>query len=707
MTVYVDTAAIPATVRNGAITHTSRWYHLTATTKEELHAFAVGKLGLRRSYFQDKPNGLWHYDLTEGKRQQALRLGAVEIGYGTDSFETVWHAPGREGVRAPEPTGAATTDASSGPVEVPAPVPEPAPPLTTVIHVRDSVHGKDGGDNEVYIGRPSQWGNPFVIPRDGDRAQVIAAYRDYLHGNPGLMAQLGELRGKTLVCYCAPQPCHGDVLAALVNPVKVDQAWRDGLTSHQIRDVIVNLASSEVQHWCVDHARNQKETADHVPVPAAERAQAAAEPGGGRREGQDRPRGVRVRQAAPRGQTGELPTGDRDRPQDDGAGATSPTALGARVNFKRLGERRRLLVVNGFEGYHEHLSNFYHWRDWDGACEYDGERYRTAEHAFAAAKTLDPAERAEIAEIGSASKAKAYGRGVRLRPDWDERVRFEAMAEILASKFSSPERGLGSLLVQTEDDLLVERTSHKSADGGRRYWHDQTWGDCDCPQHRSWPGKNHLGRMLMARRAELRGEVDGIAPAERWVRVMCTGHRAEALDVASIEWVTTELGRVAAKLRREHGMRVAIHGGATGADLLWAQAAHHESVENIWAYLPFLQQADNFAPRWREMWEMYSFAKDDVVFTGGLADRSGALGDGYDVRLLHARNEWMVRDSDAVIAVIDPERVYDDDGQLVRRGSGTASALRQIGTSLPVITLDVRNRTVKIRRPGPADDPTA
>jgi hypothetical protein len=89
MTVYVDDAAIPAQVGKIA----ARWSHLTADTKDELHEFAA-KLGLRRAWFQDKPFGLWHYDVTESKRQQAIRLGAVEISW---RDMTVWHKPGREG----------------------------------------------------------------------------------------------------------------------------------------------------------------------------------------------------------------------------------------------------------------------------------------------------------------------------------------------------------------------------------------------------------------------------------------------------------------------------------------------------------------------------------------------------------------------------------------------------------------------------------
>lgn len=66
---------------------------------------------------------------------------------------------------------------------------------------------------DVYIGRPSKWGNPFVIGPDGDRASVIRKYEAWLQEQPKLIAALPELRGKTLVCWCKPHACHGDVLA--------------------------------------------------------------------------------------------------------------------------------------------------------------------------------------------------------------------------------------------------------------------------------------------------------------------------------------------------------------------------------------------------------------------------------------------------------------------------------------------------------------
>lgn len=64
----------------------------------------------------------------------------------------------------------------------------------------------------VYVGRPSKWGNPFVIGKDGTREQVVAAYTQWLGTQPALVASLSELHGKHLVCWCAPKACHADVL---------------------------------------------------------------------------------------------------------------------------------------------------------------------------------------------------------------------------------------------------------------------------------------------------------------------------------------------------------------------------------------------------------------------------------------------------------------------------------------------------------------
>ncbi|MGH7744302.1 MAG: DUF4326 domain-containing protein [Candidatus Dormibacteria bacterium] len=71
---------------------------------------------------------------------------------------------------------------------------------------------------DVYIGRPSKWGNPYVLKRGGPSREVILRlYEEYLLRTPSLFDALGELEGKKLGCYCAPKLCHGDILAKWAN----------------------------------------------------------------------------------------------------------------------------------------------------------------------------------------------------------------------------------------------------------------------------------------------------------------------------------------------------------------------------------------------------------------------------------------------------------------------------------------------------------
>ena len=62
----------------------------------------------------------------------------------------------------------------------------------------------------------SKWANPFKIGHDGAREHVVALYEYFVRSKPDLIAALPELRGKDLACWCAPLPCHGDVLLRLV-----------------------------------------------------------------------------------------------------------------------------------------------------------------------------------------------------------------------------------------------------------------------------------------------------------------------------------------------------------------------------------------------------------------------------------------------------------------------------------------------------------
>lgn len=70
----------------------------------------------------------------------------------------------------------------------------------------------------VYIGRPSKFGNPFALGLHGSRDEVIAKFAEFLQASPELLeAVKTELRGKSLICWCSPKACHGDVLFKIAN----------------------------------------------------------------------------------------------------------------------------------------------------------------------------------------------------------------------------------------------------------------------------------------------------------------------------------------------------------------------------------------------------------------------------------------------------------------------------------------------------------
>lgn len=73
---------------------------------------------------------------------------------------------------------------------------------------------------DVDIRRPRKWGNPFQIGVDGTRSEVIRKYREWLLTQPLLIADIEELRGKRLGCWCYPKPCHGDVLIEMLEQLQ-------------------------------------------------------------------------------------------------------------------------------------------------------------------------------------------------------------------------------------------------------------------------------------------------------------------------------------------------------------------------------------------------------------------------------------------------------------------------------------------------------
>lgn len=110
-----------------------------------------------------------------------------------------------------------TYSRGSGGLLVPAEVPLGRP---RAVHCKRERH-------QLYIGRPSKWGNPFVVGKHGARGECIALYENWLRRNSQLVASLDELQGLVLGCWCAPQACHGDLLVRLANASSQDrERWQ-------------------------------------------------------------------------------------------------------------------------------------------------------------------------------------------------------------------------------------------------------------------------------------------------------------------------------------------------------------------------------------------------------------------------------------------------------------------------------------------------
>jgi ribA/ribD-fused uncharacterized protein len=120
---------------------------------------------------------------------------------------------------------------------------------------------------------------------------------------------------------------------------------------------------------------------------------------------------------------------------------------------------------------------------------YDGQTWRTSEHAFQAMKAGGWEERAQVRLLVAPSEAKRFGEAISLRPGW-ESMKKRVMLEIITAKFTQND-GLAEKLTATGSTPLVEGNA----------WHDNYWGVCSCMRCSiscAAPGFNYLGRILEA-----------------------------------------------------------------------------------------------------------------------------------------------------------------------------------------------------------------
>lgn len=139
-------------------------------------------------------------------------------------------------------------------------------------------------------------------------------------------------------------------------------------------------------------------------------------------------------------------------------------------------------MISDFRKKYFFLSNFY-----PCTITYKGINYSTSEAAYQAQKTLDDAERLRISKLNP-EDAKSEGRKLELRKDWEE-VKLTEMYNICKIKFTE-NPNLTKRLLETGSMVLIEEND----------WNDYFWGVC------GGKGENHLGKILMQIRDEIRKE---------------------------------------------------------------------------------------------------------------------------------------------------------------------------------------------------------
>lgn len=140
------------------------------------------------------------------------------------------------------------------------------------------------------------------------------------------------------------------------------------------------------------------------------------------------------------------------------------------------------MKVLEFQGEYRFLSNF-----WPAAVVLDSFLYPSVEHAYQAAKTLNPEIRSKIRELPKPGDAKRFAKMLQLRPDWKQ-VKLSVMEDLVRQKFFMNQFCREKLLETGEAELIEGNT-----------WNDTFWGVC------RGKGENHLGKILMKVRAELQG----------------------------------------------------------------------------------------------------------------------------------------------------------------------------------------------------------
>lgn len=154
-----------------------------------------------------------------------------------------------------------------------------------------------------------------------------------------------------------------------------------------------------------------------------------------------------------------------------------------------VGRTEGVDMIREFQWEYGFLSNF-----WLCPVEYDFETYKSVEHAYQCQKFIHyPEIHNLIRNLDKPGKAKREARKYKdnVRKDWRD-INLQLMYELVKDKFTRT-TNLRERLLATKDHYLQEGN----------YWEDTFFG----VDLATGKGENHLGKILMRVRGELRGEI--------------------------------------------------------------------------------------------------------------------------------------------------------------------------------------------------------
>lgn len=249
----------------------------------------------------------------------------------------------------------------------------------------------------------------------------------------------------------------------------------------------------------------------------------------------------------------------------------------------------------------------------------DGKPFWTIEHAMLGKSLANPHLIDWVCEPLSLDETRERADVAPVRTDWTRGTQVTTMRRAVRARFTPGSRPY-EVLMGTGDALIAPQSRH----------HDQFWRDCTCPRHRSIPGENAYGRILMDLRAELRGS----APERTRVTFVDDGLRWA--DSESQEWARRCLNEVVERL----GSSVAIIGMGGMSNLMFAEAAAAQHMR-LWRYEPhhirMAEFDDHSAKRWRSLLGSNAVTRHITLDDGPLED------------VLERRDQMMVRDSDVLV----------------------------------------------------------